>query len=69
VKILDDFGVRALFGTIVLLGTFILLGILAWQEKLEPVALVGMMGSWVTGIVTIYVMSKPPQVPPGPSGL
>lgn len=57
-KLIDDFGVTALFGSIILIGSFVLLGIGVFQKSIDMTDLLPMLGSWVGGIVTGYIVIK-----------
>ena len=57
-KLLQDFGITALFGTIILLGAFTLLVIGVVKDAINMVDLLPLLGAWVSGIVTGYIVIK-----------
>ena len=57
-KLTQDFGVTALFGTLVLVGSFSLLIVGVIKEAILFSDLLPLLGAWVSGIVTGYVVIK-----------
>jgi hypothetical protein len=57
-KLVEDFGVTALFGTIILLGSFTVLITGLLKGAFDPPDLLVLIGSWVSGILTGYLLVK-----------
>lgn len=57
-KLFQDFGVTALFGTIILLGSFAILIIGVVKDAILMTDLLPLLGSWVSGIASAYLVIK-----------
>lgn len=57
-KLRQDFGIRALFGTIIITGSFMLLGLGVSKGDLKWDVLLPVMGSWVTTIIAMYFVKS-----------
>uniref|UniRef100_A0A6H2A765 Uncharacterized protein n=1 Tax=viral metagenome TaxID=1070528 RepID=A0A6H2A765_9ZZZZ len=57
-KLLKDFGVTALFGTMVIIGVFALLFIGVSRDKIEFDQLLPIVSAWVSAIVGAYFAVK-----------
>ena len=61
--LIDDFGVTAWIATLVIIGTFAILFKVA--DRINPEALVALVGGWVGGVLTTFGMLKSGKKPPG----
>lgn len=57
-KLVNDFGVTALFGTLIIIGTFTIMGIGVATDKVTFTELLPMFGAWVGAIVSAYFIIK-----------
>ncbi len=57
-KLRQDFGIRALFGTIIITGSFMLLGLGVSKGELKWDVLLPVMGGWVTTIIAMYFVKS-----------
>ena len=57
-KLANDFGVTALFGTLIIIGSFLLLSLGVIKELVNFKDLLTVLASWVSGIVTGYIVIK-----------
>ncbi len=57
-KLWQDFGVTAWFGTLIIVGTFAIIGVGIYQGKVDIDLLVPMFSSWVGAIIAAYFTIK-----------
>lgn len=55
-KLFQDYGVTAFLSTLVVLGSFFILFRVA--DKIDPTALLTLVGSWVSAIISAIVVIK-----------
>lgn len=57
-KLLKDFGVTALFGTLIIIGAFVVIVLGVISKQISYAEVLPMLGTWVGSIVTAYFVVK-----------
>jgi hypothetical protein len=57
-KLLRDFGVTALFGTLIIIGSFVMLGLGLVNGDISASDILPMIGAWVGAVVGAYFVVK-----------